>query len=390
MRLIPIAAVVTGLAVGLVTLVGLNPAQIKAPPRPAPTARLSTSLTIAPTAEALTFARFGEGAEARTLAVTGYQNGSVSGVDLTALMQPGEDAIGLYNRLGYERLSGFIAEAKTAVSHPAATLAIPVDLRELHAAVATNYPEHADEAKVEDGPFMFAKVAQPTGSRATIPASQGLLDYEVELCLVTLTPLKAEAGAKGGLILCNDITDRAALLRGADVRDVSSGKGFTDGKSGAGFLPVGDLFVIPRNLKAFVAPLNLTLAVNGEPRQSTPVTRWIWDLDRLLMETAKRQGVRWTWRQGIAQLPVSPDGIIPDRTLILAGTPAGTIFKGPGPATFVRGTVDWLVSLGKTSLVQTIVERAITDDRATGAYLKPGDVVTIRTERMGSLDNGVE
>jgi len=390
MRLMTIAAGLLGLILAAVVLIGLNPSTTKPPPRPAPSARLLASLAIAPPAEALTFARFGEGVEARTLAVRSYQNGSVSGVDLAPLMRPGEDAIALYNRLGYDRISGFVTEAKATVSHEAATLAVPVDLRAVHSAAATNYSEHANEAKVEDGPFMFAKVAQPTASRATIPASEGLLDYETELCLVTLTPLKATSGARGGLILCNDITDRAALLRGADVRDVTSGKGFTDGKSGSGFLPVGDLFVVPRDLQAFVAPLELQLAVNGQPRQQTRVTAWIWDLDRLLLETAKRQGMRWTWRGGQAQLPVSAEGIIPDRTLILAGTPAGTIFKGPGPATYVRGTVDWVLSLGKGGIVHRIVERTIADDEASGAYLRSGDVVTIRVERMGSLDNRVE
>jgi 2-keto-4-pentenoate hydratase/2-oxohepta-3-ene-1,7-dioic acid hydratase in catechol pathway len=390
MRLMTISAVLIGLLLALVAMVGLYPAPNKPPPRPAPTTRLSATLEIAPTAEALTFARFGEGATAKTLAVKSYQDGSVSGVDLTSLMQPGEDAIALYNRLGYDRISAFVAEASTAVSHDAATLAVPVDLRNVHAAVATNYPEHANEAKVKDGPFMFAKVAQPTASRAAIPAIDGLLDYEVELCLVTLTPLKAADGAKGGLILCNDVTDRAALMRGADVRNVSSGDGFTDGKSGAGFLPVGDLFVVPRDLKAFVAPLDLQLSVNGEPRQRTRVTQWIWDLDRLVLETAKRQGVRWTWRQGSAQLPVSVDGIIADRTLILAGTPAGTIFKGPSLATYVRGAGDWILGFGKGGLIKRIVERAITDDKASGAFLMPGDVVSIRVGRLGSLDNRVE
>jgi 2-keto-4-pentenoate hydratase/2-oxohepta-3-ene-1,7-dioic acid hydratase in catechol pathway len=237
---------------------------------------------------------------------------------------------------------------------------------------------------------MFAKIAQPTASRAAIPATDGLLDYEVELCLVTLTPIAATGGAKGGLILCNDVTDRAALLRGADVRDISSGKGFTDGKSGAGFLPVGDLFVIPRDLKAFVAPIELRLSVNGEERQRTPVAKWIWDLDRLLVETGKRQGVRWTWREGVAELPVGADGAIPDRTLVLAGTPAGTIFTGPGPATFVRGAFDWMKALGRDDITRAVVERTIADDKASGAYLRKDDVVTIRVERLGTLENRVE
>jgi 2-keto-4-pentenoate hydratase/2-oxohepta-3-ene-1,7-dioic acid hydratase in catechol pathway len=351
---------------------------------------LRATIVIAPTDRALTFARSGEGADAQTIAVRGYQNGIVTGVDLSPLMQPGEDAIAVYNRLGYEAIARFIETAKADVSREAATLAIPVDLRAVHAAAATNYPEHADEADVEDGPFMFAKVAQPTSSRAPIPSVKGLLDYEVELCLVTLSSLPANAGAKGGLILCNDVTDRAALLRGADTGDVASGKGFTDGKSGAGFLPVGELFVVPRDIKAFVSPLELRLSVNGEQRQHARVVEWIWDFDRLLIETAKRRDVRWSWREGSVQLPVSSEGVLPDRTLVLAGTPSGTIFQSPGPATFVRGAFDWLAKLGQVGIVASVVERTIADGHASGGYLQPGDVVTIQADQLGTLENRVQ
>lgn len=390
MRTITVTAIALIMTAAVAAFVGFRPQAVQVPPRPAPSTPLRATIAIAPSDQALTFARYGEGANAQTIVVTRYQNGVVTGVDLAPLLQPGEDAIGAYNRLGYNAIAAFAARTRTSVNRDAATLAVPVDLRSLHAAAATNYPEHADEAKVKDGPFMFAKVAQPTSSRAAIPASSGLLDYEVELCLVTLKPLSAKASAKGGLILCNDVTDRAALLRGADINDVASGKGFTDGKSGAGFLPVGDLFVVPRNTKSFVEPLELHLSLNGEQRQRARVINWIWDLDRLLLETAKRRGVSWIWREGRAQLPVNNDGVLPDRTLVLAGTPAGTVFQGPGPATFVRGAYDWATHFDRVSIIKAIVERTITDDRASGGYLKPGDVVTIRADQLGTLENRVE
>jgi 2-keto-4-pentenoate hydratase/2-oxohepta-3-ene-1,7-dioic acid hydratase in catechol pathway len=389
MRLLSLAAIGLILIIAVATFVGRTPQPVAVPVRPAPANLAPASIAIAPMDKALTFARSGQGTGAQTMVVTGYEDDVVTGVDLTPLLLPGEDAIAAYNRLGYDAIAAFAATSKNGVRHDAATLGIPVDLRAVHAAVATNYPEHADEAKVEGGPFMFAKIAQPTASRAVIPASDGLLDYEVELCLVTLSALPANAGARGGLILCNDVTDRAALLRGADINDIASGKGFTDGKSGAGFLPVGDLFVVPRDLKTFVEPLELHLSVNGEERQRTRVTRWIWGLDRLLLETAKRRGVSWTWREGSARLPVNGDGVLPDRTIVLAGTPAGTIFQGPGPATFVRGAFDWVAKFGRGSPITAIIERTITDDRASGGYLQPGDVVTIRVDQMGRLENRV-
>lgn len=378
------------LVVAVMALIGSRPQAVRVPPRPAPLALLQATIAIAPVDQALTFARLGEGAAAKTFVVSRYQDGVVTGVDLSPLMKSGEDSIAAYNRLGYELIVAFVTAAKANVIQEAATLALPVDLRAVHAAAATNYPEHADEAKVKDGPFIFAKIAQPTSARADIPASKGLLDYEVELCLVTLAALPVSGGAKGGLILCNDVTDRAALLRGADIDDVASGKGFTDGKSGIGFLPVGDLFVVPRDLKAFVEPLELRLSVNGEERQRSRVTKWIWDLDRLLLETAKRAGVSWSWREGKAQLPVSREGVLPDRTLVLAGTPAGTVFEGPGPATIVRGGFDWLTGFGKGDMIKTVIERTITDDIASGGYLQQGDVVTIQADKLGTLENRVK
>jgi len=390
MRILSLLGLGLLLVVAVMALIGSQPQAVRVPLRPAPLAPLQATIAIAPLDQALTFARLGEGAAAKTFVVSRYQDGVVTGVDLSPLMKSGEDAIAAYNRLGYEPIAAFVTAAKANVSHEAASLAVPVDLRAVHAAAATNYPEHADEAKVKDGPFIFAKIAQPTSARAEIPSSKGLLDYEVELCLVTLSALPASGGFKGGLILCNDVTDRAALLRGADINDVASGKGFTDGKSGIGFLPVGDLFIVPRDLKAFIEPLELRLSVNGEERQRSRVTKWIWDLDRLLLETAKRAGVRWSWREGTAQLPVSREGVLPDRTLVLAGTPAGTVFKGPGLATIVRGGFDWLAGFGRGDMIKTVIERTITDDTASGGYLQQGDVVTIQADKLGTLENRVK
>jgi 2-keto-4-pentenoate hydratase/2-oxohepta-3-ene-1,7-dioic acid hydratase in catechol pathway len=47
-------------------------------------------------------------------------------------------------------------------------------------------------------------------------------------------------------------------------------------------------------------------------------------------------------------------------------------------------------ALGQHSIFQSIVERTIADDMASGAYLKPGDVVTIKVDRLGTLENRVE
>ena len=156
MRVFSFAAIGLLLAIAVAAFVGLRPQAVRVPVRPAPATPLRATIAIAPTDKALTFARSGRVVAAQTIVVTRYQDGVVTGFDLTPLLLPGEDAIAAYNRLGYDALTTFVASAKTSVSLDAATLAVPVDLRAVHAAVATNYPEHADEAKVEGGPFLFA------------------------------------------------------------------------------------------------------------------------------------------------------------------------------------------------------------------------------------------
>ena len=80
--------------------VGSRPQPVRVPPRPASTSPLRATIAIASPDRALTLARSGEGAAARTIAVTRYREGIVTGIDLTPLLRPGEDAIAAYNRLG--------------------------------------------------------------------------------------------------------------------------------------------------------------------------------------------------------------------------------------------------------------------------------------------------
>jgi 2-keto-4-pentenoate hydratase/2-oxohepta-3-ene-1,7-dioic acid hydratase in catechol pathway len=121
-----------------------------------------------------------------------------------------------------------------------------------------------------------------------------------------------------------------------------SGVGFTSGKSAPGFLPVGDLFVVPRDVNAFSRNLVLQLSVNGVERQRSPVDLWIWDIDRILTEASRLRDRSWAFGGEVASLPFSADGTIPERTLVLTGTPGGTAFRGIYPSAYVRGGLAWL------------------------------------------------
>ena len=177
---------------------------------PAPT------IDIAPLDEALTFARLDDGAN---LAVLSYEDGRIIGAPLAG----DEDAIGLLARLGYDGVKKLIEDNGARLTIDATRLATPVDLRDRHIAAGANYSDHADEADVEGGPFLFPKYVAPTAARSAVIADDALLDYEVELCLVAITGLAPDAPASGGLVLCNDFTDRAALLRHIDRDNPRSG-----------------------------------------------------------------------------------------------------------------------------------------------------------------------
>src|SRR6185369_1023953 len=124
------------------------------------------TVAIAPLDQALTFAR---DERRRVLAVTAYAGGMVQAVELDA-----DDPITLVRAQGYDRVAD-VVRAGTPRAIPAATLMAPVDLGDHHVAAATNFPEHAGDAGVKDGPFLFPKLVRPTGPRAPIPAGQALL-----------------------------------------------------------------------------------------------------------------------------------------------------------------------------------------------------------------------
>jgi 2-keto-4-pentenoate hydratase/2-oxohepta-3-ene-1,7-dioic acid hydratase in catechol pathway len=349
-------------------------------------------VAIAPLDDALTFARVRRDGVSRVVAVERYEGGVVSGVDLAVVLgRPVADPIDALRAGGRdglrERIAAAPPDARTRV--PATELVSPVDLRDRHVAAGTNYREHAGEAEVTEGPFLFAKLVAPTDPRSRVARGEALLDYEVELAFVTLAEVPTDGRPTSfGLVLCNDYTDRATLLRHVDVWDPTSGAGFATGKSFPCYLPVGDLFVVPRDVRAFAAGLELRLWVNGEPRQRARVADAIWTLDRLLAETWARRDVTWTHRDGEVSL-LSPAKTIPDRTLLMSGTPGGTVFRGVGFGTRLRGALAWVASGFDGPLPRRVVETYVRDARTAGAYLRPGDRVTIHVDRLGVVDNVV-
>jgi 2-keto-4-pentenoate hydratase/2-oxohepta-3-ene-1,7-dioic acid hydratase in catechol pathway len=347
---------------------------------------LFDEVAIADLDTALTFARTGNDRTRRTLAVTEYRGGTVRGVVLGA-----KDPIDLVNQLGYDALREKVRTAPedARVALPASSLVAPVDLADRHVAAATNFPEHAGDAGVEDGPFLFAKLVRPTGPYDPVPAGNALLDYEVEVAWVTLAPL-APGGDPPllGLVLANDFTDRDTLLRRLDPWDVASGTGFATGKSFPGFLPIGNLFVVPRDHRRFVADLELRLWVDGKLRQRSAATEMVWDFDEIVARTYAWKDRRWDHRGASVSL-LGDSEVIPARTLLLSGTPHGTIFDGLRARHYVGGLASWVFGGWSQSVPDNVVAAYIADARSAGAYLRPGNRVAIHVDHMGVLANPI-
>ena len=342
--------------------------------------------------EALTFARTEKDGVKRLLAVTHYGGGLVRAVDLTDLLgAEADDPVRVMTALGYDGVHDLMRRATPdfRVMVLPSDLVLPVDLHEQNIAAAANFPEHAGEAGVDDGPFLFPKLVSPTGAYDPVPAGNALLDYEVEVALVTLTPLvQGERLEHAGLILCNDFTDRDTLLHALDPWDVESGDGFTTGKSFPGYLPVGNLFVVPRDFRRFVSGLELQLYVNDRLRQNSPTTAMVWDFDEIISRAWTWKDKRWDHRGAEVSL-LADSATIPARTLILSGTPHGTVFAGLGSKHYIAGLSKWLLGGWNESVSSRVVSAYVGDARTAGAYLKPGDRVEIRVDRMGVLRNEI-
>ena len=347
------------------------------------------SVEIAPYEDALTFARpFQDGVPTKLLVVSAYEGDMITGVDLSmALGRPVFDPIILYNELGRQAILDalqFIPES-AYVTVPTSSLGLPVGLGQHHIGVGANFPAHADEAGVDEGPFLFPKIVYPSGPTAAVSAGAALLDYEVELCYVPLRDFPTlRAPRVLGLILCNDFTDRAKLLRRIDADDIASGQGFTYGKSAAGFLPVGNLFVVPRDTRTFAASLELNLYVNAELRQRALLADAMWDLDTTLVNVDAQRSRKWVFQGSPVGLPFKVTRV-PARTLIMSGTPSGTVFDGIRTMHIVRGVLDWLIGGWDRPVQQWVVDRYIEEETKLGRYLAPGDLVSISVHNMGEV-----
>lgn len=353
------------------------------------------SVAIAPLAAALTFARYEKDGVLHLMLVERYENGIASGIDLSnAYASPLDshmnDPISLFLQEGYEDIEALALTDISRVQVPIDLLTLPVDLRAHHIAAGTNYAKHGSEAGVEDGPYLFPKLVEPTPWNADVSVHKGLLDYEVELAYVPLSPIREnEVPEYMGLIVCSDYSDRDTLLRHLDVDDVTSGQGFTTGKSFPGYLPVGNLFVVPRDYRTFATAIELRLYVNLELRQRESVSAAIWDIDEILRQIWKHKDITWAHGGGEFSLFIEGNPVLQERVMILSGTPYGVVFNEVTTEQKGTGFFDWIFGGWDQTFADHAIEDYITDARAAGIYLLTGDRVDIHVQNMGVVRNEV-
>lgn len=348
------------------------------------------SLHIAPAEQALTFARTSAKHGNKTILVTSYSNNMISGKDLSNAFLPGElDAIDLYSRHGYEPIKNMLLDEQRypTVQIPLSNLALPVLLADTHIAIGTNYREHAKETDVTKTPFLFSKRVTPTQWNAKVTSQSRALDYEAEVAMVVLSDLThPEIPTQVGLILCNDVSDREILMHHVDPSDIESGKGFAQGKSAPGLLPVGNLFVIPNATDEFMNNLVMQLMVNDSIRQHGQVNQLIWQRRDIFNEIWRNRSRVWQYDGATIQLLSKPN-TIPVRTLVLTGTPAGTVFQGIPFMTKLKGLARWLMSGMDQSIQYHVVEQYLSENESH--YLQTRDQIQIISPLLGTLNNQV-
>ncbi len=290
------------------------------------------TISIAPFEEALTFARANVDGKTVVMLVTQYEHNMLSGINLNqAISSRLQDPIEMFNKVGYETLQQILVNKH---SHEVVTvvmneLLIPIDTQANNIGVGGNYVEHVKESGLANKPvFVFPKRVQPTLFNSSINGQiHGRLDYEVELGLVPLNILTVSDNSPEylGFILCNDFTDRLALVKDIDQGLPMGTTGFARAKGQLGFLPVGNLFVIPRDYQAFLEKVELKLYVNDRLRQSEIAANMLakpQDILKLIFNNNKL-----SFYVNGSQKTLLDSNVIPKGTIILSGTPAGVVFR---------------------------------------------------------------
>ncbi|MEM7358227.1 MAG: fumarylacetoacetate hydrolase family protein [Pseudomonadota bacterium] len=346
---------------------------------------------IRPLPEAITLAQYSDKGNLVTLLVESNSGDHVSGIDLADLGAVSSDnPFEVLRAVEADQLElAFNSDLpRKKVSVTALSPAGPPGNR--HIGIGTNFPEHAEEA-LSDSVFNFPKFGTATPARSTISAPvNGLLDYEVELCMRFDRPIETLAdfdAASKGIFLCADFTDRIALLELADFDNLDSGYGFSDAKSGDGFFPTGPLLVIPIDWSKFVADTRMMTLMNGEPRQDARGREMILNFRELTAKVLDDMDKRRFYFQG-EYYKLAPNPRIDQDMALMSGTSEGVIFTPPARHDYIEIGLSYFANGGPLtgkSLIEFAIPLFIENERESDHFLKSGDTVTYQATGLGDI-----
>ena len=266
------------------------------------------------------------------------------------------DAVDAYNGLGRDGLLQ-IASSTLSREYLWDDLSVPVIVEDKIVAAGTNFLSHMQEVNLEGGePFLFPKLSNTTSWNAGVKDG-ARLDHEVELCAVPLQDFRSGDKTPLAFLLCGDFTDRWLLVKDIDLDGEMGKTGFPLGKGGETRLPVGPFLVVPSS-HDFYKDVEMKLYVNQDLRQHSKAGLMIWDPWQMMQKTLEDCDSIYT---NLDQAVRILDGCekIPAKTLLLTGTPEGTMFN--------------IATLWNPSF-----------------YLTRGDVVTAYAKHLGVTKNIVQ
>jgi 2,4-diketo-3-deoxy-L-fuconate hydrolase len=344
--------------------------------------------------DALTLSRFSKDGQVHILAVLSDNGQGVSGIDLSvALKRYDRNAFDVIKDLAFDDVVKIIrtGAANTVVRYQDL---LPSVAGEAHLAIGINYAEHGKETG-QVKPFMFPKIVKTHPAIHELDYEKGwLLDHEVELGIVFPSAVCAATDLNHsmiGFLVVNDFTDRATLMRKMDSQNVTGGKGFPDAKSKKGFLPTGPYMVVPRNWRAFVKELHLTLSVNGHVRQSGYAKDMVWNIDKIIEQSLLVKGERKSYRQD-KMVKLFEGDCIPANSIIITGTPSGVVFNAPTKG-FIFGAVAKYIFTGgffSQKMHPYILQQYLKKELSNPRYLKPGDHIETSINFLGSIKTSIK
>jgi len=213
-------------------------------------------------------------------------------------------------------------DAKSLPAAPAGVrLGAPVGGVRNFIAVGLNYVDHAKEtgAAIPKEPILFNKLANSIvgpNDDVMVPKASTKLDYEIEIAFIIGTRARyvEEKNALShiaGYTICNDVSER--------VFQAERGGQWMKGKCAETFGPTGP-WLVTRDEIEDVHNLAMSLAVNGEPRQTGNTKTMIFGIPHLL--------------HYISQFMVLDPGDV-----VTTGTPPGVALGMKPPKWLVPGDV---------------------------------------------------